>query len=168
MTDCDVPESSQKGLHFFRIKLLKHSGKVSLLRVWKKRYVSFKYKRYKPSAQNMKVVIDWSLHFPLKLTLSNISYGNDVGDEFHYLFQCSYFTRSRKLIIPFVRSRHANIISFKHIMCEKNYSKLLKLSKFFLILFCKLSIIQLAYNFQCNFEISFICTFIVRKTVEIS
>ena len=33
---------------------------------------------------------------------------NKLGDEFHYLFECSYFEDQRRMYIPRVLSRHPN------------------------------------------------------------
>ena len=57
---------------------------------------------------------------------------NDVGDEFHYLFKCTYdaIVERRKQYLPRYFQHHANAIKFTMIMQTKSKRKLSKLCKF--------------------------------------
>ncbi len=64
--------------------------------------------------------------------LCNICDVNEVGDEFHYLFNCSCNTlkETRLLYLQKYYLHHANVIKFFSIMNEQHTSKLVKLAKF--------------------------------------
>ena len=55
---------------------------------------------------------------------------NKLGDEFHYLFECSYFEDQRRMYIPRVLSRHPNTFKFRIFMNNKALPLLFKLGKF--------------------------------------
>ena len=67
-------------------------------------------------------------HNDRKCSLCNL---NEIGDEFHYLFCCTFFNTQRSLHIPFVKTHRPNTLLFKIVMCENDPKKLNKLSKFF-------------------------------------
>ena len=57
----------------------------------------------------------------LNLTLLCNLYNNDkIGDEFHYIFRCSYYSVKRKRFIGFSKGMHANTSDFGNIMCEED------------------------------------------------
>ena len=60
-------------------------------------------------------------------TVCNLS---EVGDEFHYLFKCTFFKRSRRQLVPEKFLRTANSIHFYDIMNLKDEKTLLKVCKF--------------------------------------
>lgn len=53
---------------------------------------------------------------------------NSVGDEFHYILECKYFTKLRAKYLN--QSMPLNVISLSKIFAEKDRNKLFKLSKF--------------------------------------
>lgn len=56
---------------------------------------------------------------------------NNLGDEFHYLYRCSFFDEERRTIAPFIRKRSANCFMFsKLLFYEENHSILKKTCKF--------------------------------------
>jgi hypothetical protein len=55
-----------------------------------------------------------------------------LGDEFHYLFECRFFTESRKKFIDNHFTSHPNIFTLDKLMNSNNYHTLLRLA-----LFCK-------------------------------
>ncbi|MCU7801540.1 MAG: hypothetical protein KZQ70_15755, partial [gamma proteobacterium symbiont of Lucinoma myriamae] len=55
---------------------------------------------------------------------------NDIGDEFHYLFTCSYFDTERKQFLKPYFYKRPNIIKFKELLSSNNVTLLKKLSKF--------------------------------------
>ena len=54
---------------------------------------------------------------------------NQIGDEFHYLFNCDFFENERKMYIPNKYSRRPNIFTLKNIFTQ-NTTGLKKLAKF--------------------------------------
>ena len=59
---------------------------------------------------------------------------NTLGDEFHYLFRCSLFSRERARYIKHHFITNPNIIKFKQLMDVSNISELKKLCKFLSII----------------------------------
>ena len=55
---------------------------------------------------------------------------NRLGDEYHYLFECSYFDEQRRLCLPRGLPRHPNTVIFGKVMNNKDIQVLFKLSKF--------------------------------------
>ena len=60
----------------------------------------------------------------------NFVFLNRFGDEFYYLFECSYFEDQRRMYLPRDLSRHPNTFSFKTLMNTKDLPALFKLGKF--------------------------------------
>ena len=59
---------------------------------------------------------------------------DDLGDEFHYLFSCSYFLDNRiQLLKPYYYKR-SNCIKFSQLLGSSQKSVLLKLAKFMKII----------------------------------
>ena len=54
----------------------------------------------------------------------------ELGDEFHYLFNCSHFSTIRKDLIKKYYYQHPNSIKYSQLLNNQNKTKLLKLSKF--------------------------------------
>ena len=55
---------------------------------------------------------------------------NRLGDEYHYLFECSYFDEQRRLCLPRGLPRHPSTVIFGKVMNNKGIQVLFKLSKF--------------------------------------
>ena len=53
-----------------------------------------------------------------------------LGDEFHYLLECTYFTEERKKYLPKFYLRHVNILKFQKLMSTENLKLLKQLSRF--------------------------------------
>ena len=60
----------------------------------------------------------------------NLCNNGDIGDEFHYIFRCSYFSDKRKRYIGFLNLMNANTLDFAKIMCEQDTNILTKLCIF--------------------------------------
>ncbi len=54
----------------------------------------------------------------------------NIGDEFHYLLECSFFRDTRKQFLDKYYCNHANIIKFSKLMNMKKRPKLRKLCQF--------------------------------------
>ena len=55
----------------------------------------------------------------------------DLGDEFHYMLNCSFFTDARKSLLPKKFARRPNILQFNNLMSCKKQSSLKKICTFF-------------------------------------
>ena len=54
----------------------------------------------------------------------------DVGDEFHYLFVCPFFTPKRKECLPKVYQTNPNVFKYNTLLSNENKTVLLKLKYF--------------------------------------
>ena len=62
-----------------------------------------------------------------KCTLCDV---NDLGDEFHYLFRCSFFDADRKKFIDKYYYQYPNTVKFQKLMCSTDTSTIIRLAKF--------------------------------------
>ena len=62
----------------------------------------------------------------------NLCTGNMLGDEFHYLLECTYFTEERKKYLPKFYLRHVNILKSQKLMSTENLKLLNNLVGLFL------------------------------------
>ena len=53
-----------------------------------------------------------------------------IGDEFHYIMECHFFTENRIQLISRYLTQRPNILKFKQIMCISEKTKLEKLCRF--------------------------------------
>ena len=76
-------------------------------------------------------------------TICELCFSNRLGDEYHYLLECSYFVDQQKAYLPKDLVRCPNAIGFGEIMNTKDLPTLFKLSKL-----CKeiLSIFKVIYK----------------------
>ena len=56
----------------------------------------------------------------------------DLGDEFHYVFCCDYFSQSRRAYVKPYYYRHCNTITFKQLFSCRRKRTLLNLCRFFI------------------------------------
>ena len=59
---------------------------------------------------------------------------DDLGDEFHYLLQCSFFNDDRNKFLKKYFFRYANTIKFRDLLTSTNKRVLIKLAKFIRII----------------------------------
>lgn len=59
---------------------------------------------------------------------------NQIGDEFHYLLECSFFLNERKQFVEPYYFRRPNILKYSQLLNITNESKLVRLSKFMKII----------------------------------
>ena len=60
----------------------------------------------------------------------NLCASNSIGDEFHYLLQCSYFKRDRLRLIPASYWERPNVLKYKSLLCTSDETCLVNLGKF--------------------------------------
>ena len=65
---------------------------------------------------------------------------DDIGDEYHYLFTCDYFTSDRKLYLKPYFYVKPNIRKYRELFTSTNETTLIKLSKFVAIIMEKFSV----------------------------
>ena len=56
---------------------------------------------------------------------------NEIGDEFHYLLKCNFFTADITTFISNRLCRNPKVYTYKNVMNTKNKKLLLALGKFF-------------------------------------
>ena len=59
-----------------------------------------------------------------------IEFANFAGDEYHYLYECSYFEEQRRLFLSRDLSRRPNMAIYERVTNSKDISRLFKLGKF--------------------------------------
>ena len=69
-----------------------------------------------------------------------ISTKDDIGDEYHHLFTCDYFTSDRKLYLKPYFYVKPNIRKYRELSTSTNEATLIKLSKFVAIIMEKFSV----------------------------
>ena len=69
--------------------------------------------------------------------ISHICNKNELGDEFHYLFNCEYFSRSRLKLLPVWSYQSPNIVKFEQLMTSTDRTVLTKLALFIKIILNK-------------------------------
>ena len=53
-----------------------------------------------------------------------------LGDEYHYVFECSYFDDLRSLYLPRDLFSRPYTVKFENLMCSSDTNRLFKVSKF--------------------------------------
>ena len=77
---------------------------------------------------------------PLNERKCKICTKDDIGDEYHYLFTCDYFTSDRKLYLKPYFYVKPNIRKYRELFTSSNEPTLIKLSKFVAIIMEKFSV----------------------------
>jgi hypothetical protein len=60
----------------------------------------------------------------------NVSQKNQIGDEYHYIFECTNLSEKRTSLLPKHLIERPNIIKFKNLMTSERKPILQKLCKF--------------------------------------
>ena len=60
----------------------------------------------------------------------NLCLNNEIGDEFHYAFECPAFDLERSLIVPFIYKKRVSSILYSNIFNSTHLGKLTSLCKF--------------------------------------
>ena len=77
------------------------------------------------NGEKLVIFVHFSCHFSSRRKL---------GDEYHYIFECSKLTNGRKLYIDFVRRNRPNVIKYNNLMSSNSIYTLSKLCKLIRIL----------------------------------
>ena len=75
------------------------------------------------------VVIGRYNQVPLEERICHLCPRNSVGDQFHYLFECSYFSEIRNQLIKRYYRLRPNVIKMSQLMQTSNKTELLNLAK---------------------------------------
>jgi hypothetical protein len=62
-----------------------------------------------------------------EVSLTHYCTGYVVGDEYHYMFECTEFINKRKLYFDFVHINRHNIIKYNNLMSSRSIYTLSKL-----------------------------------------
>ena len=90
--------------------------------------------KLKCSNHKMPIVNGRYSNIPVDERICNICPTNEVGDEFHYLFKCSYFYEDRKKYVKNYYYRHSNMYKLTELFNNINDKELLNLAKFVYII----------------------------------
>ena len=52
----------------------------------------------------------------------------ELGDEFHYLFKCTFFSDERKTLLPKDVIARPNVVKYRELLCSDDRNSLFKLS----------------------------------------
>ena len=69
-------------------------------------------------------------NIPFEERISTKCNSEDIGDEFHYIFQCSFFRESSQKFLPELYCRNANAFKFNTLFCSKKKRLLINLANF--------------------------------------
>ena len=62
----------------------------------------------------------------------------NIGDEYHYLFECKTFSEERKSFIPVKYTTNHNAIKFDSLLNSSSTQELIRLCKFIKVVFSRL------------------------------
>ena len=60
--------------------------------------------------------------------ICELCFHNKIGDEYHYLIECSYFSDARRVYLP--RNLLARPNTFRRLMCSGDTQELFKIAKY--------------------------------------
>jgi len=99
---------------------------------------------------------------------------NQIGDEYHYIFECTNLSGKRNLLLPKHLIERPNMIKSKNVMTNKRKPILQKLCKFIRYInmivcpICRFTVLvyivySLICSFLCNFSVYVLCTMSLRN-----
>jgi uncharacterized protein YbaR (Trm112 family) len=99
---------------------------------------------------------------------------NQIGDEYHYIFECTNLSGKRNSLLPKHLIERPNMIKFKNVMTNKRKPILQKLCKFIWYInmivcpICRFTVLvyivySLICSFLCNFSVYVLCTISLRN-----
>ena len=62
----------------------------------------------------------------------------NIGDEYHYLFECKNLSEERKSLIPVKYTINHNVIKFDSLLNSRSTQELIRLCKFIKVVFSRL------------------------------
>ena len=62
--------------------------------------------------------------------ICELCFHNKIGDEYHYLIECSYFSDARRVYLPRNLLARPNIDTFRRLMCSSDTQELFKIAKY--------------------------------------
>ena len=109
--------------------MTKHSKLKGYLTTLPKKYM---YSMLKFKCANIKIPIvrGWYANMPVDERVCNLCQSNEIGDEFHYLFNCNFFDDHRKRFLKAYYYRCPNMYKMEKLFELEKGKDLLNLSKF--------------------------------------
>ena len=62
--------------------------------------------------------------------ICELCFNNKIGDEYHYLIECSYFSDARQVYLPRSLLARPNTDTFRRLMCSSDTQELFKIAKY--------------------------------------
>ena len=62
--------------------------------------------------------------------ICELCFHNKIGDEYHYLIECSYFSDARRVYLPRSLLARPNTDTFRRLMCSSDTQELFKIAKY--------------------------------------
>ena len=99
------------------------------MEIWKDKDL-FLLCRFRISNHRLPIQIDRWRNINRENRVRNLCQSRELGDEYHYLFECTEFNQDRvRLIPPIYRSSPSNV-KYCALMCSNSVVELSKLCKF--------------------------------------
>jgi hypothetical protein len=94
--------------------------------------------RFRTSNHRLAFQIDWWRKINLVNRVCNLCLSKELGDEYHYLFECTEFNHDRARLIPHKYRCGPNIVKYCVLMCSNSVVELSILCKFIRIVNSKI------------------------------
>ena len=62
--------------------------------------------------------------------ICELCFHNKIGDEYHYLLECSYFSDARRVYLPRNLLARRNTDTYRRLMCSSDTKELFKITKY--------------------------------------
>jgi len=114
--------------HNYRAMTIVKKPQTYLLKLPK--YYAYALCKFKCTNHHLPIVKGRYLNIPLddrKCTICNL---NEIGDEFHYLFKCTFFTAHRALYMMRYYYTQPNMFKMVQLFESTDYHDMLNLAKF--------------------------------------
>ena len=81
---------------------------------------------------NHRMPIEWGrfLGTSREDRICELCFQNKIGDEYHYLLECSYFSNARRVYLPRNLLARPNTDTFRRLMCSSDTQELFKIAKY--------------------------------------
>lgn len=92
--------------------------------------LAIQFLKFRCRNSKLPVVVGQYQNNDINERLCNLCVSNVIGDEYHYLFECSYFLNLRKKYLPRIYVIHPNAYKFAQLMTYSNKYILIKVCLF--------------------------------------
>ena len=81
---------------------------------------------------NQRMPIEWGRFLGTSMDdrICELCFHNKIGDKYHYLIECSYFSDARRVYLPRNLFARPNTDTFRRLMCSSDTQELFKIAKY--------------------------------------